>query len=168
MKKVYNSPYVKVFLEDFVFKKKKYKNFHKVIFNDAAIVILEHKNKILITKEYRRGIKKVIFGFPGGHIDKNEKPIQTVKRELFEETGCTGKNWKLILTYKNSATYDCGTEYIYIAKLKQINKSKKISDEVQSFDWITIKKLNTLIYGKNYLPAGLIAAVLFYIDFKSK
>ena len=64
MKKVYDSQYVKVYLENFKYKNKKIKKFHKVVFNSFAMVILENsKNEILITKEYRRGLKKIIFGF---------------------------------------------------------------------------------------------------------
>ena len=50
MKKIYSNPFVKVFSEDFKYKNKIYKNFHRVIFKNAAVVILEHKNKILITR----------------------------------------------------------------------------------------------------------------------
>ena len=52
------------------------------------MVILENKKgEVLLIKEYRRQNKK-IFGFPGGHLEKGEKPIKAAKRELFEETGC--------------------------------------------------------------------------------
>ena len=85
MKKIYSNPFVKVFSEDFKYKNKIYKNFHRVIFKNAAVVILEHKNKILITHEYRRGVDKVIFGFPGGHIKRNEKPIIAAKENCLKK-----------------------------------------------------------------------------------
>ena len=79
MRKKYINKYVKVFTENFSYKGKKYKDFHKVIFKNAAMVIIKRKNKILITNQYRRGIKNVSFGFPGGHIKRGETPINAAK-----------------------------------------------------------------------------------------
>ena len=73
---VYNfTPYIKVYKENFSNRYLKKKNFHKIILQDSAMVILKNKkNEILFLNEYRRGIKKKSLGFPGGHIEKNEKP----------------------------------------------------------------------------------------------
>ena len=39
-------------------------------------------------------MNKEIYGFPGGHINLKENPLNAAKRELIEETGYKGKNWK--------------------------------------------------------------------------
>ncbi len=163
MKKIYSSHYVKLYKENFVYKKKKFNNFHRVIFNNAAMVILEYKNKILITEQYRRGLKKVTFGFPGGHIKKNEKPINSAKRELLEETGLRGESWKFLFSYINSGTYNCGYEYIYKAKLANKVSDIKLSNELESCHWISKKKLIKKIKAERFLPSGIIAASLYYI-----
>jgi len=41
----------------------------------------------LLVEQWRHGIQKPSFEFPGGVIDKGEKPEQAAARELAEETG---------------------------------------------------------------------------------
>ena len=66
------------------------------------------------------------LGFPGGNIERKEKPIQAVKRELLEETGFVAKSWKLLFTYSRHGTYNCGRDYVFFAKnIKKIKSKKK-------------------------------------------
>ena len=166
MKNVYNSKFVQVYKENFTYKKKVFKDFHKVIFNDASMVILENsKKQILITREYRRGIKKTIFGFPGGHIDKNENPLKAAKRELLEETGYQASNWTHILSYVRNGTYNCGYDHIFLAKAKT-KITKKIDHEINKIEWISVSNLKKMIKNKNYIPAGLLASFWYYVALK--
>ena len=163
MKSAYKSPYLQVYLENFKIKKRKINNFHKIIMNNATMVILENKdNKILIANEYRRAFKKIVFGFPGGHIEKNEKTLTAIKRELKEECGYVGKNWKLLFSYTRNGSYGCGKEFIYTAKLKGKIKKFNKSEEIDSLKWVTKKELLNLILKKKN-TAGIISAVFYYL-----
>jgi len=162
-KKVYQySPYITVFRENFSNKFLKRKNFHSIFLQDAAMVILENtKKEVLFLYEYRRGIKKKTLGFPGGHIDKNEKPLDAVKRELFEETGLVGSNWKLLFSYIRSGTYYCGKDYVFKAKLK--NKDKKKIEEKIEKKWLSKKEIIKKLKKNKFETAGILASVMFYI-----
>lgn len=161
MKKIYSSPFVKLYSEDFKYKKKFYKNFHKIILKDASVVILQKDNKILITQEYRRGVKKKLHGLPGGHIDRGETPLQTAKRELKEETGLEAKNWKLLTSYISSGTYYCNKEYIFKAEYNK--KSKSVyNSEIESLFWVNDIKLLKILK-KHLNTSGFISAISLYL-----
>lgn len=83
----------------------------------AACLIAFKKDKILSVS---RKDNHSDWGLPGGKVDSGENPYQTIRRELFEETGLSVKNLKLELVkpsphkggYKQCAVFTgdvCGT-----------------------------------------------------------
>jgi len=62
-------------------------------------IITNINNQILLTQQYWRSFKKVLYGFPGGYIKKNETPHQAIMRKVNESTSLTVKKLEKILTY---------------------------------------------------------------------
>ena len=56
---------------------------------DSVILILtdESGERILVNREYRMAMAQWIYNFPAGLIDPGETPVESAKRELWEETG---------------------------------------------------------------------------------
>lgn len=56
---------------------------------DAVVIIVtdEDGEKILLNKEFRMAPGSWVYNFPAGLIDGEEKPEESAKRELWEETG---------------------------------------------------------------------------------
>lgn len=168
MKKVYKSKFVNVYLENFAYKKNKYYNFHKIFLNNAVMAIItDDNNKILLTQEYRRGVKKIIYGFPGGHIKSNENPLDAIKREVKEETGLYCSKWKKILTYVKDTTYYCGRDHLFTAKIEdckyEVNCKK--SKEILNLTWVTFKQFKKILKSK-YNSSGFLACGFYFLNNK--
>lgn len=81
--------------------------------NVVCVLALTSDKKVILAKQYRPGPKKILTELPGGAIDKNEKPEESIKRELLEETGYTG-NFKFVTKVFNDA-YSIREKYCFIA-----------------------------------------------------
>ncbi|MSS74479.1 NUDIX hydrolase [Candidatus Pacearchaeota archaeon] len=66
----------------------------------ATAIIINHKNKILLTKRSPLITEGNKWCLPGGHSKKGETAEQSAKRELFEETGLNIKNAKLLFVHE--------------------------------------------------------------------
>ena len=53
----------------------------------ANIVAITKEQQVVLIKQYRHGIGKIIWEIPGGAVEPGESPLQAAGRELLEETG---------------------------------------------------------------------------------
>lgn len=93
---------------------------------------------------------------PGGHIEKNEHPLNTIKREMFEELQfkITNEKIKLLdLTIKNIRKKNNQCKHHYdLWYLVFMNKTNFVFDprEYHSAKWFTKTQSNTITKEKNY------------------
>lgn len=73
---------------------------------EVTILAMTKEQDVVLVKEYRHGVQRVILQLPGGSIDKGEKPLDAAKRELLEETGYQSDHFiKIGLVNPNPANY---------------------------------------------------------------
>jgi 8-oxo-dGTP pyrophosphatase MutT (NUDIX family) len=53
----------------------------------AIIIAITPQQEVILIRQYRHGVGKVIWEIPGGVVDPGETPLQAAGRELLEETG---------------------------------------------------------------------------------
>jgi len=54
---------------------------------EVTILALTRNQGVVLVKEYRHGVQKVILQLPAGSVDEGESPLEAAKREMLEETG---------------------------------------------------------------------------------
>ena len=59
----------------------------------VCIAALTKEGELLFGRQFRYPFKEVCLELPAGKLEPGEDPFETAKRELKEETGCTGKDW---------------------------------------------------------------------------
>jgi 8-oxo-dGTP pyrophosphatase MutT (NUDIX family) len=63
-------------------------DFHVLESPDWVNVIpITEESEIILIRQYRHGIRAVTLEIPGGIVEPGHSPLETARRELFEETG---------------------------------------------------------------------------------
>ena len=77
------------------------------ILHPGAVVILPlfDDGRVLLERQFRYPLDKVMIEYPAGKIDPNEDPLACAKRELQEETGYTATQWDFVCTIHNAIAY---------------------------------------------------------------
>ncbi|MCA9342888.1 NUDIX hydrolase [Candidatus Saccharibacteria bacterium] len=104
-------------------------------------IIIASGSKILVVKPWLGNGK---WSLPGGGIKKNEKPFQSLVRELEEEVGLKIKKQNCKIVSKNTYKQDGLTFKYYLFSCKQ-NEQKKIirkSLEIADAKWVNWHELS--------------------------
>lgn len=115
-----------------------FKIFEKVERPDTIDVIASTKEwKILILEE-RQPWRELFYGLVWGTCENNEKPLDTAKRELLEETWMKSNEWEKFGSFKISSklAYE---SHIFIAKNCNIIKKQNLDEW---WEIIKIKEMN--------------------------
>ncbi|SMO37400.1 NUDIX hydrolase [Solitalea koreensis] len=130
--------------------------------NWANAVAITEENKVLMVRQYRHGAGKVMLEIPGGVIDEGEQPIESIRRELLEETGYEFNHIEATaVIYPNPSTSNNLT-YCFLARggkktqEQQLDHSEDIIVEEISIDELKHLALT------NQLPQALHTASVFY------
>ena len=112
--------------------------------------IITSNNKIALIKKARGGYLGKL-DLPGGRIEHNESPEDTLKRELMEEVGGIIKGYKLLSVKDSNIVWRVKDNFyedlhhigiLYIVNIK--NDIRKTPDGIDSngADWYDINTLN--------------------------
>lgn len=81
----------------------------------AVAVPVTADGKIVMVRQYRKALEQPMLELPAGKIEKGEEPLQTIIRELQEETGYTAGKYEFLTAFYPSVGYTNEVLYIYIA-----------------------------------------------------
>ncbi len=155
---------IKLFTGLYLIKKKflKNQNYYFLKTPKISMIIPKIKDKFLLISQYRIPVRKKMYEFPGGHIEKGQSAKQTAINELFEETGYKSINVpkKLISIYPDAGRLDSKYEYFFTNKLIKLSIPEK-GIKVHLF---TKKKILKLIKSGKFSHSCHIAAFYFYIS----
>ena len=118
-------------------------------FSAGAIIFRKNKEIKYLLLQYRQGH----WDFPRGHIEKGEKIIDTVKREIEEETGI--KDLKFFPNFKKITSWFYRRErktffkkaYFLLAETKR--KRIQLSPEHLAYRWLNFNKAINILTFKN-------------------
>lgn len=129
----------------------------------AALVLpFDGRGRILISREFRYPVGRVIYDMIGGSVDHGESPLDAAKRELEEEAGYRAKRWERIgRVYGNPSR--SGTVFYFYAAYQLTDGMKKHDvAEMTENAWLPRKRFEGMIQRGEIMDPYLLAAYLIY------
>lgn len=163
--KVYSGKILSVKLSTVELPDQKYSKRETVLHDNAAAIVAIHDDKILLVKQYRISVDKVIYEVPAGMIEHDENPKDAALRELEEETGYRANSIEYLTEFYSTPGF-C-TEKLSIFYAKDLTFVGQNLDEGENLEVveISIDEALRLIESGEIMDAKTISSILFYDKF---
>lgn len=110
--------------------------------NALAIIFNKNMDVLLLKRSsYEKQWQPNKWALVGGGVEKNEEPIDAVKREIKEEIGLEIENFieKFVLQRNEDSV-----EHMFITKYIGDNNDIKLNDEHEEYKWVNVNDLNKM------------------------
>ena len=98
-----------------------------VVHPGAVVVVpILDDGRLVLERQFRYPVGRVMLEFPAGKLDAGEAPLQCARRELIEETGYRAREWALAGTMHNAIGYS--TEVVHIAFARGLQAGERALD----------------------------------------
>ena len=130
----------------------------------VAIVAIDANDNVLLVKQFRQAVEKVLLEIPAGGIEPDEDPAAAVSRELREETGYLPRKVEQLGGFYSTPGY-C-TEYLYLYLATDLITSPLKADDTESISLtrVPIFRISSLIASGGICDAKSITGLLTYLE----
>lgn len=101
----------------------------------AAVVAVDEQQQVCLLRQFRHAANGWLWELPAGKIDNREPPLQTARRELKEEAGCTAEHWDSLGEYVSSPGVFTEVIHLFFATGLTASGVQFEDDEVIEVHW---------------------------------
>lgn len=130
--------------------------------NAVIIMAITEDDKVLMVREPRSAIGKIILGLPAGKLEQWEDVKEAALRELEEETGYKAHKIEFVKTWYTSCGYTDEKMYLFMAeKLEKTEQHLDFDEKIEVYK-IPLKEFRNMIDNNEIITASTIIAGLQY------
>ena len=119
----------------------------------AVVMPVDDKKRILLVRQYRLPARQYLWELPAGTVDEGEKPLQTARRELAEETGLRARVMRKIAEFYPSPGFLSEKMTIYLATGLTLGEATPMEDERIETKWFAANEIDGMIGAGKILDA---------------
>lgn len=125
------------------------------------VIAITVDGKFVMERQYRHGLQWTGHEICAGVCESGENPLEAAKRELWEETGFGGGEWKLQMTISANTSTMTNLCHCFVATgVERISEQHLEATEDISVHLLTVDEVRNLLVG-NEIRQALMAAPLW-------
>lgn len=129
----------------------KIENFVTRTWRDSCLIVpFLNPNQVIVVRQYKLAVSRMLIEFPAGYMDSNESPYECAQRELREETGYAAQEWTCLGALYREPHYSPTLIHIWLARgLHRVGDPKPDSTEELIYDILPMYDItNRITYGE--------------------
>jgi ADP-ribose diphosphatase len=98
----------------------------------VAIVAVDAEGAVTLVRQPREAVRERLLELPAGTREPDEEPLETAKRELEEEAGLIGGEWRLAATFFSTPGFCDERLHLYFAEgLDRVDADPDADEEIE-------------------------------------
>jgi ADP-ribose pyrophosphatase len=111
----------------------------------VAIVAVDAERRVTLVRQLREPARKPLLELPAGTREPDEEPLATAKRELAEEAGLAGGEWRLAASFFSTPGFCDELVHVYFADGVEPTKRAPQEDEEIELVRVPVAELEALL-----------------------
>ncbi|HEY1365635.1 MAG TPA: NUDIX hydrolase [Gaiellaceae bacterium] len=95
----------------------------------VAIVAVDRDGYVTLVRQLREAVRGRLLELPAGGLEKGEQPLETAKRELREETGLTGGEWRELTAFWTTPGFCRERMWVFVVEGVEPGEASPDADE---------------------------------------
>ena len=95
----------------------------------VAIVAVDGEGSVALVRQLREATRKRLLELPAGTAEPGEKPLETAQRELQEECGLTGGEWRQLASFWTTPGFCRERMHVFAAEGVEHGEASPAPDE---------------------------------------
>lgn len=126
----------------------------------ALVVPVTPGGKLVLVRQYRFTVQGRLLEFPAGTVEKGEDPLETVQREIEEETGYRGDRWKKLGQFFLAPGYSDEIIYAFLAEEVTPSENPPAQDDDEDIETVLLspEEVEAAIYSGDLLDSKSISS----------
>ncbi|MCM3714844.1 NUDIX hydrolase [Halalkalibacter oceani] len=127
----------------------------------VAILPITKEGKLVLVRQYRKALDKVIVEIPAGKLERGEEPDAAARRELEEETGYRSEKLHYLISFYTSPGF--ADELIHLYECADLEKGQGALDADEFLDVleVTLEEAEQMIRDQTIYDAKTAFAVQY-------
>ena len=132
----------------------------------ATAFALTEDNKVIMVRQYRHPVGKVIIELPGGCVDDTDKDLQTaIARELLEETGYSFTSYESLGKISPNPSTNTNWMHMFLARGgRKVAEQKLDHNEEIIVELYSVEEVKNLVKKNEIVQAMHVTCILYALE----